>query len=77
MNSLPLISHRLFVAAVGHASRAQKRPTQPERPAAAADLGLAVVAEIAQQRARSARIGQYHPSQAAVLSAGLTEWRAT
>ena len=32
MNSLPFISHHLFVAAVGNEGRAQAKPTQPERP---------------------------------------------
>jgi hypothetical protein len=32
MNSLPLISHHLFVAAVGNESRVQEKLRRPERP---------------------------------------------
>jgi hypothetical protein len=36
MNSLPLISHHLFVAAIGNEDRAHARPTRQERPSAGA-----------------------------------------
>jgi hypothetical protein len=36
MNSLPLISHRLFVAAIGSESRTHERPTRHERPSVGA-----------------------------------------
>jgi hypothetical protein len=36
MNSLPLISHHLFVAAIGNEGRAHARPTRQERPSAGA-----------------------------------------
>ena len=32
MNSLPFISHHLFVAAIGNEGRAQVKPTRQERP---------------------------------------------
>ena len=32
MNSLPFISHHLFVAAIGNEGRAHERPTRYERP---------------------------------------------
>lgn len=32
MNSLPLISHRLFVAAIGHEGRVHERPRRQEKP---------------------------------------------
>ena len=32
MNSLPFISHHLFVAAIGNEGRAHPRPTRCERP---------------------------------------------
>ena len=32
MNSLPLISHHLFVEAIGNAERNQQRPRRPEKP---------------------------------------------
>ena len=32
MNSLPFISHHLFVAAVGNEGRRQERPTSSDRP---------------------------------------------
>jgi len=32
MNSLPFISHHLFVAAVGNEERRQERPTRRDRP---------------------------------------------
>jgi hypothetical protein len=34
MNSLPFISHHLFVAAIGNEGRAHARPTRHERPSA-------------------------------------------
>ena len=34
MNSLPFISHHLFVAAVGNEGRRQGRPTRRDRPLA-------------------------------------------
>ena len=34
MNSLPFISHHLFVAAIGNEGRAQSRPTRHDRPLA-------------------------------------------
>ena len=34
MNSLPLISHHLFVAAIGNERRAYEKPTRQERPSA-------------------------------------------
>ncbi len=36
MNSLPFISHHLFVAAIGNDGRAHVRPTRQERPSVAA-----------------------------------------
>ncbi len=35
MNSLPFISHHLFVAAIGNGGRPQERSTRQERPSAA------------------------------------------
>jgi hypothetical protein len=32
MNSLPFISHHLFVAAIGNEDRGQEKPARPERP---------------------------------------------
>ena len=32
MNSLPLISHHLFVAAIGNEGRVQEKPTRQEEP---------------------------------------------
>ncbi len=32
MNSLPFISHHLFVAAIGNEGRGQEKPARPERP---------------------------------------------
>ena len=37
MNSLPLISHHLFVAAIGNEDRGQDRPTRRERASAGSD----------------------------------------
>jgi hypothetical protein len=37
MNSLPLISHHLFVAAIGNEDRGHERPAGRERPSAGAD----------------------------------------
>jgi hypothetical protein len=36
MNSLPFISHHLFVAAIGNEGRAHARPTRQERPSVGA-----------------------------------------
>lgn len=44
MNSLPFISHRLFVAAVGNEGRAYEKPTRHERPFAEADAPASVIA---------------------------------
>jgi hypothetical protein len=37
MNSLPLISHHLFVAAIGNEDRGHERPVRRERPLVGAD----------------------------------------
>ena len=44
MNSLPFISHRLFVAAIGNEGRAQERPTRHERPFVEAAAPASVIA---------------------------------
>ena len=47
MNSLPFISHHLFVAAIGNEDRAPERPTRHERPSVgAADPVSAIVLEV-------------------------------
>jgi hypothetical protein len=70
MNSLPFISHRLFVAAIGNEGRGHERPTRHERPfAGPADLASPIAVEVmdARQsmptgaiRALRARIAQAH-----------------
>jgi hypothetical protein len=39
MNSLPLISHHLFVAAIGNEDRGHERPARRERLSAGSDGG--------------------------------------
>ena len=43
MNSLPFISHRLFVAAIGNEGRAQERPMRHERPSVEAAAPASVI----------------------------------
>jgi hypothetical protein len=50
MNSLPFISHRLFVAAIGNEGRVQEKPRRQEKPPAdlaghASAIALEVVDE--------------------------------
>ena len=47
MNSLPFISHHLFVAAIGNEGRAHGRPARQERPSVEpADPANAVALEV-------------------------------
>jgi hypothetical protein len=47
MNSLPFISHHLFVAAIGNEGRGHERPARHERPfAAPADQASAIALEV-------------------------------
>ena len=47
MNSLPFISHHLFVAAVGNEGRRQERPTRSDRPfAGPAEQATAIPLEV-------------------------------
>ena len=51
MNSLPFISHRLFVAAIGNEARGHERPTPRERPfAAPADQASPISVEVMDAR---------------------------
>ena len=51
MNSLPFISHHLFVAAIGNEGRVREMPTRHERPSAgAADLASAIALEVMDDR---------------------------
>ncbi len=51
MNSLPFISHHLFVAAVGNEGRRQERPTRRDRPfAGPAEQLVAVPLEVVDAR---------------------------
>jgi hypothetical protein len=51
MNSLPFISHKLFVAAIGNEGRAQERPTRHERPSGgAAEPVRAIPLEVMENR---------------------------
>ena len=71
MNSLPLISHHLFVAAVANETRRQERPMRRDRPnAELADQATAVPLEVVEarqslpegtSRALRARITQVEP----------------
>jgi hypothetical protein len=44
MNSLPFISHHLFVAAIGNEGRAHERPTRYERPSVGAAAPASAIA---------------------------------
>jgi hypothetical protein len=47
MNSLPFISHHLFVAAIGSEGRAHERPTHHEKPSVRlADPASAIALEV-------------------------------
>jgi hypothetical protein len=47
MNSLPLISHRLFVAAIGNEGHVPERPRRQEKPAVELDdQGTSVALEV-------------------------------
>ena len=51
MNSLPIISHHLFVAAVGNEGQRQGRPTRRDRPIAGlAEQATAVPLEVLDAR---------------------------
>jgi hypothetical protein len=51
MNSLPFISHHLFVAAIGNEGRAQVKPTRQERPCVeTADPASAIALEAMNDR---------------------------
>ena len=51
MNSLPFISHHLFVAAVGNEGRRQERPTSSDRPfAGPAEQATAIPLEVLDSR---------------------------
>ena len=51
MNSLPFISHHLFVAAIGNERRGHGRPTRHERPFAdPADQANPIVVEVMDAR---------------------------
>jgi hypothetical protein len=51
MNSLPFISHHLFVAAIGNEGRPRERPTRHERPSVrVADPASIIVLEVMADR---------------------------
>jgi hypothetical protein len=51
MNSLPFISHHLFVAAIGNEGRGRERPARRERPfSAPADQASAIALEVMDAR---------------------------
>ena len=51
MNSLPFISHHLFVAAIGNEGRGHEETAQPERPfPARADQASATAFEVMEDR---------------------------
>jgi hypothetical protein len=64
MKSLPLISHRLFVAALGNESRVHERPGWLEKPSAEVPEHVAMMALAAADKAATVQ-GGFRPSQAA------------
>ena len=66
MNSLPFISHHLFVAAIGKEGRAHERPTRHERPSVGpSDPASAIALEVMDNR-KSLPAGGARPLQASV-----------
>ena len=69
MNSLPFISHHLFVAAIGNEGRVREMPTRRERPSVGpADLASAPAMEVRNGR-KSLPAGAARPLQAFVAQA--------
>ena len=69
MNSLPFISHHLFVAAIGNEGRAHERPTRHERPSVgAAEPAHTVALEVLDGR-KSLPAGAVHPLRVSVAQA--------
>jgi hypothetical protein len=69
MNSLPLISHHLFVAAIGNEGRAHARPTRHDRPAGQpADPASAIALEVMDGR-KPLPAGAARPLQASIAQA--------
>ena len=69
MNSLPFISHHLFVAAIGNEGRAHQRPTRYERPSAgAADPAIAIPLEVLDSR-KPLPVGAIRPLRASAARA--------
>ncbi len=68
MNSLPLISHHLFVAAIGNENRGHERPARREPPYAGLNGGSgAIVVDVPDVRKETPR------SVRGVLREGFTE----
>ena len=69
MNSLPFISHHLFVAAIGNEGRAHERPTRHERPSVGpTDPANAIALEVMDGR-KPMPAGATRPLRAAVAQA--------
>jgi hypothetical protein len=69
MNSLPFISHHLFVAAIGNEGRANERPTRHERlSVGVADAANAVALEVLDGR-RQLPVGDVHSLRVSVAQA--------
>jgi hypothetical protein len=66
MNSLPFISHHLFVAAIGNEGRAHAKPTRQERPSVgAAYTASAMALEVMDDR-KPLPVGAARPLQTSV-----------
>jgi len=69
MNSLPFISHHLFVAAIGNDGRGTARPTRHERPSAGpAEPANAIALEV-MDYCRPLPAGATRPVRASVAQA--------
>ena len=69
MNSLPFISHHLFVAAIGSEGRAHERPTHHEKPSVRlADPASAIALEVMDDR-KPLPAGAVRPLRASVAQA--------
>jgi hypothetical protein len=69
MNSLPFISHHLFVAAVGNGGRAHERPTRHERPPAGPTEPASTMAVEVMDSQKLSPIGAARPLRAFVAQA--------
>jgi hypothetical protein len=69
MNSLPFISHHLYVAAIGNDSHGHERPTRRERPFAEPGGQASPIAVEVMDTSKPMPVGQTRPVRATVIQA--------